>query len=86
VISLNKKELTSGLPYQQLPTVDLADLPEVMTLAQAATVLQISENTARALAQQKVIPAIKVGNRWRVPRVHLTKYLSTAWGNPCQHI
>ena len=55
--------------------VAFADLPDVLTLSQAAHILQISDQTARVLCNTSRLPARKVGKQWRVGKAHLSAYL-----------
>lgn len=50
-------------------------MPEVMTLKQAAEYLQLHPETLKEKARQSLIPASKVGNRWRFLKVDLDDWL-----------
>lgn len=52
---------------------------ESITLKEAARLLKVTKNTACALARQHSIPAIRVGQRWRVPLAQFKDYLNGKW-------
>ena len=54
----------------------LADLPDVLTVAEAAKVLRLGRNTAYEAVQRGEIPAIKIGRRLIVPKAALLNILS----------
>ena len=41
---------------------------EFMTVAEAAALLRIGERTAYTLVREGRIPAVKVGNQWRIEK------------------
>ena len=49
---------------------------KIMTIAQVAEYLQISEVTAYKLVQEERIPAFKIGTHWRVDLHDLYAYIS----------
>jgi excisionase family DNA binding protein len=51
-------------------------LPEVLTVEQAAELLQLSGKTLKRLAQADGIPARRVGNQWRFNRHALMDWLA----------
>lgn len=54
------------------------DLPEVLTLAEAAEAMRMSEQAARRLAQRHQFPGViypKRGNRWLVNKQRFLEYL-----------
>jgi excisionase family DNA binding protein len=53
----------------------LAGFPVVLTLEQAASLLQIPVTTARQMCREKRLPAFKVGQTWRIPRTWLEEYI-----------
>ena len=66
-----------------MTTID-HDLPEVLTIDEAADVLRISRNTAYTLARvwretdgQKGLPVIELGRSLRVPRAALARLLAS---------
>ena len=48
---------------------------EVMDIRQAAAYLGISRDTMYQYASEKIIPAFKLGNRWRFRRVRLEEWM-----------
>ncbi|MFZ5644122.1 MAG: helix-turn-helix domain-containing protein [Bacillota bacterium] len=53
----------------------MSDNNEIMTIAQVAKYLQISEVTTYRLVQEGKIPAFKVGRGWRVKREDLKEFI-----------
>jgi excisionase family DNA binding protein len=53
-----------------------ADLPEVLTPAQAATLLQVDEDAVLALAEEGRLPGRRIGDEWRFARAALVDWLS----------
>ncbi|REJ07150.1 helix-turn-helix domain-containing protein [Halobacillus trueperi] len=49
---------------------------EIMTIAQVADYLQISEVTTYKLVQEGRIPGFKIGRHWRVRRDDLREYIA----------
>lgn len=43
-------------------------VPVLMTIQQAAVLLQLSERTVLNLIMSNQIEAIKIGNQWRIPK------------------
>lgn len=67
----------------------VADLPEVLTIDEAARVLRIGRNNAYALAREwlatggaRGLPVVKLGRSLRVPRAALQRLLDDATGAP----
>lgn len=56
-------------------TKRLEDLPDVMTIMEAAKFLGIGRNTAYEAVRTKQIPSIKIGSRILIPKVGLVKLL-----------
>lgn len=54
----------------------IATLPAVIKVKDLETILCISHNTAYDLVQSGKIRAIRIGNRWRIPREAVAEYLS----------
>lgn len=48
---------------------------EIMTVAQVAEYLQISEVTTYKLVQEGRIPGFKIGRHWRVRKEDLREYI-----------
>jgi excisionase family DNA binding protein len=55
-----------------------ADLPEVLTPAQAAQLLQVEEDAVLALAEEGRLPGRRIGDEWRFARAALVDWLSGA--------
>jgi excisionase family DNA binding protein len=55
-----------------------ADVPDVLTPAQAATLLQVDEDAVLALAEDGRLPGRKIGEEWRFARAALVAWLSDA--------
>ena len=47
----------------------------LLTLDEAAEVLQVSKRTVRRMVDQKQFPAFKVGGQWRVRESEVTKWI-----------
>ncbi|HEY2988987.1 MAG TPA: helix-turn-helix domain-containing protein [Candidatus Binatia bacterium] len=45
-----------------------------LTLAEAATILQVSKRTILRMIQKKDVPALKVGGQWRLRESQLRKW------------
>ncbi len=52
------------------------ELPDVLTVEQAADLLQLSGKTLKRLAQAGRIPGRRVGNQWRFSRQALMDWLA----------
>ena len=50
---------------------------DIFTIKEVAEYLQVTERTLYRLAQQKKIPAFKVGNAWRFRREDLDRWIET---------
>ncbi|MFZ3580167.1 helix-turn-helix domain-containing protein [Virgibacillus sp. DJP39] len=48
---------------------------EIMTVAQVAEYLQLSEMTTYKLVQENKIPAFKIGRHWRVKKEDLNEFI-----------
>jgi excisionase family DNA binding protein len=53
-----------------------ADIPEVLTPAQAAALLQVDEGAVLALAEDGRLPGRRIGDEWRFARAALVAWLS----------
>ncbi len=47
----------------------------LLSLDEAANVLQVSKRTVRRMVDQKGFPAFKVGGQWRVRESEVTKWI-----------
>jgi excisionase family DNA binding protein len=50
--------------------------PEVLTLAQAADLLQVEEGSVAEMASRGELPGRRVGDAWRFSRTHLLAWLA----------
>jgi len=57
----------------------ISDERLTLSIAEAATILRISRNTAYSMANQGQLPVIRVGRRMIVPRKGLNELLSKGW-------
>lgn len=53
-----------------------AEIPDVLTVSEAAEFLRISRPTLVELVAQGVLPGRKLGNQWRFYKQSLIRYLS----------
>lgn len=53
----------------------LAGCPVMLTVDQASGVLQISCTNARQMCREGVLPAVKIGQQWRIPRAWLAEFI-----------
>jgi excisionase family DNA binding protein len=72
-------------------TTTAADLPEVLTVDEAARLLRIGRNNAYALAREWLasggahgLPVVKLGRSLRVPRAALQRMLDAAAASSAQ--
>jgi excisionase family DNA binding protein len=65
-------------PGDITPHARLADseLPDVLTVEQAAQLLQLSAKTLKRLAQARDVPSRRVGQQWRFSRQALMAWLA----------
>lgn len=65
-------------PADPATTARLAssELPDVLTVEQAAELLQLSSKTLKRLAQAGRVPGRRVGNQWRFSRQALMDWLA----------
>jgi len=59
-----------------------ADLPEILTPAQAAALLQVDEEAVLALAEEGRLPGRRIGDEWRFGRAALVEWLSGSGTEP----
>ena len=43
-----------------------------LTLEETAQLLHLSRRTLQRMIHRKELPALKVGSRWRIPKLHVT--------------
>lgn len=51
--------------------------PDVVSIDQLCSMLQIGKNTAYNLIKGHIIPAIKVGKQYRIPKTDVIAFLSS---------
>ena len=59
-------------------SVRAAEVPEVLTPAQLAELLQVDERTVRELARRNELPGRKLGREWRFSRRAVLEWLGGA--------
>lgn len=50
-------------------------MPEFLTIAQVAGVLQVGLPVIRSLCRRRTLRALKIGNEWRIDKASLHTYL-----------
>src|SRR2546423_6514519 len=55
-----------------------ADAPEVLTLAEAAELLRVDEETVTKMAESGELPGRKLGDEWRLTRSAVLRWLEEA--------
>jgi hypothetical protein len=63
------------MPKQQKETANGVQQEEILTLAEAATFLRVSEEALEDLATKEAVPAQKIGTEWRFLKRGLTDWL-----------
>ena len=58
-----------------------ADIPDVLTPAQAAALLQVDEDAVLALAEEGRLPGRRIGDEWRFARAAVVEWLSGPEGD-----
>jgi excisionase family DNA binding protein len=56
---------------------DVSDIPEVMDIQQASQYLGVSRETLYKYLNEERIPAFKLGNRWRLKKTVLDRWMET---------
>ena len=51
--------------------------PDVVTVNQLCSMLNIGKNTAYTLVTQNVIHSVKIGRIYKIPKINIIRYLST---------
>lgn len=54
----------------------MKELPEVLTLSEAAELYRVCTKTMRKLATEGTVPGMKIGKDWRFSRAKLLEVLS----------
>lgn len=73
-----------GLPWQPPASAGgSCPLPaEFLTLQEVADLLRVAERTAYTLARTGKLPAMKIGNQWRIARSVLDEWARVGGGAP----
>lgn len=50
-------------------------LEELITIEEVMKILKIGKNTAYRLLEDKEIEAFRIGNKWKIPRSSVYKYI-----------
>ncbi len=56
--------------------VRLADLPDVLTVAEAAKFLRVGRNSVYEAIRRNELPSVRIGRRLLVPKAGVTRLLS----------
>lgn len=70
-----KRGYTAYMTVRDFHFASAATLRDVMDIRQAAEYLGISSDTLYKYAAEGIIPAFKLGNRWRFRRVRLEEWM-----------
>ena len=54
---------------------------QLLTLSEAADILQVSTRTLQRMIRSRAIPALKVGGQWRVRRALLRQWVENREGS-----
>jgi excisionase family DNA binding protein len=57
----------------------MGDYPEIMTIDQAAEMLQVSTRTVHRMVKQGKMPGRQVGSQWRFEREQLREWVRGDW-------
>ena len=57
----------------------MSDYPEIMTMDQAAEMLQVSTRTVHRMVKQGKMPGQQVGSQWRFEREQLREWVRGTW-------
>lgn len=60
----------------EMTTTNLAELPAFLTAKQVAALLQVSAKHVRDCCREGRIPAIRIGETWRISRDGLLKLIA----------
>ena len=74
-----EEETPHAMPKEH--TDILSGSPDILTLEQAAEVLQISMTNARGMCRERRLPSFKVAAQWRIPRAWLEEYIMGGGNN-----
>jgi len=71
------RRLSSRLKERVVDMADLSDIPEVMDIRQASQYLGISRETLYKYLNEDLIPAFRLGNRWRLKKTVLDRWMES---------
>ena len=54
---------------------------ELITIEQVMAILKVGKNTAYHLLEDKEIEAFRIGNKWKIPRSSVYKYIQVQTHN-----
>jgi len=57
----------------------MSEFPEILTLQQAAELLQVSERTLTRMAKRGELPGTRIGGQWRFDRDRLKALVRGEW-------
>lgn len=57
------------------PNAPLSQCPDILSVAEAALILHLSQNTVRSLLMRQELPGKKVGMKWLIRKENLLRYL-----------
>ena len=60
----------------ELYKIMFSDYPEIVSVAQMQTMLGISRHAAYDLVREGSIPAVKIGNSFRILKLNIIKYMA----------
>lgn len=63
-----------------------AEYPTILTLQQAAEMLQISERTLQRIVKKGDVPGTQIGGQWRFDRDQLRALVRGDWTPPREHL
>jgi hypothetical protein len=63
---------------QAMYEVMFTDYPDIVNVAQVQSMLGISRHLAYSLIGDGYIPGMKIGNAYRVPKIHVVRYALSA--------
>ena len=57
----------------------MSEYPEILTLAQAAALLQVSERTIHRMVKRGEMPGMRIGGQWRFDREQIKALVRGEW-------
>lgn len=62
------------------------EYPEILTLPQAAALLQVSERTIQRMVKRGQMPGVQIGGQWRFDRDQLRDLVRGEWTPPAEDL